>query len=321
MGEAGLRAFGLTRQKARYCHGLATRVAEGGLNLSAVAALPDAAGRSMLLSVPGLGPWSVDIYYLMALRRPDVWPEGRPGAGLGASRGETDAQAAKPRKSACHCRALVSLALRGRAPLMGALPRGARPIRAPFPLIADSAPGAAVPGSSIAPRGLCGIRLSSGPTPGSVTRCPGAGIRSSCRSYARPVGHPWPRPRSPSQLRGVSRKGYAKTFRSPGTVRTRAEKEEAGRQRGDGDKGGLGQGRCEEPLQGHGDCHQYRRMENVHPKGGGGEEPCHPGRSIHALPVHRDEPNAECDAEEGLPQGVPRQPASAARRRTRPSNL
>ena len=30
----------------------------------------------MLLEVPGLGPWSVDIYYLMALRRPDVWPRG-----------------------------------------------------------------------------------------------------------------------------------------------------------------------------------------------------------------------------------------------------
>jgi len=76
MGEAGLREFGLTRQKARYCHGLATRIVEGSLDLSTVAALPDAAGRSMLLSVPGLGPWSVDIYYLMALRRPDIWPEG-----------------------------------------------------------------------------------------------------------------------------------------------------------------------------------------------------------------------------------------------------
>jgi DNA-3-methyladenine glycosylase II len=76
MGEAGLREFGLTRQKARYCHGLAARIVEGSLDLSAVAALPDPAGRSILLSVPGLGPWSVDIYYLMALRRPDVWPEG-----------------------------------------------------------------------------------------------------------------------------------------------------------------------------------------------------------------------------------------------------
>lgn len=76
LGEAWLRDFGLTRQKARYCHGLAARVVDGSLDLSAVAALPDAAGRSILLSIPGLGPWSVDIYYLMALRRPDVWPGG-----------------------------------------------------------------------------------------------------------------------------------------------------------------------------------------------------------------------------------------------------
>lgn len=75
-GEGGLRELGLTRQKARYCHGLAARVLDGSLDLSAVAGLPDDVGRSILLSVPGLGPWSVDIYYLMALRRPDVWPDG-----------------------------------------------------------------------------------------------------------------------------------------------------------------------------------------------------------------------------------------------------
>ncbi len=76
VGQAGLRELGLTRQKARYCHELAARVLEGSLDLSAVAALPDAVGRSKLLAVPGLGPWSIDIYYLMALRRPDVWPDG-----------------------------------------------------------------------------------------------------------------------------------------------------------------------------------------------------------------------------------------------------
>jgi DNA-3-methyladenine glycosylase II len=82
MGEAGLREFGLTRQKARYCHGRAARVLDGSLHLPGAAALPDAAGRAILLPVPGLGPWSVDIYYLMALRRPDVWPDGPPGAPL-----------------------------------------------------------------------------------------------------------------------------------------------------------------------------------------------------------------------------------------------
>ena len=49
---------------------------DGSLDLAAVARAPDEEGRRMLLEVPGLGPWSVDIYFLMALRRPDVWPRG-----------------------------------------------------------------------------------------------------------------------------------------------------------------------------------------------------------------------------------------------------
>lgn len=73
---SGLKNFGLTRQKAVYCHGLATRILDGSLDLAAVAHEPDELGRQALLAVPGLGPWSVDIYYLMALRRPDIWPQG-----------------------------------------------------------------------------------------------------------------------------------------------------------------------------------------------------------------------------------------------------
>ncbi len=75
-GEAGLRDLGLTRQKAGYVHGLAGLLLEGTLDLASVARGPDDAGRQALLSVRGLGPWSVDIYYLMALRRPDIWPTG-----------------------------------------------------------------------------------------------------------------------------------------------------------------------------------------------------------------------------------------------------
>ncbi len=72
----GLRDVGLTRQKAGYCYGLAARMLDGSLDLNTVARGPDDRGRQVLLAVPGLGPWSVDIYYLMALRRPDVWPQG-----------------------------------------------------------------------------------------------------------------------------------------------------------------------------------------------------------------------------------------------------
>ena len=75
-GATGLRRFGLTRQKASYCQDLAIAVDRGQLDLRGIARVPDTAGRESLLAMRGLGPWTVDIYYLMALRRPDVWPTG-----------------------------------------------------------------------------------------------------------------------------------------------------------------------------------------------------------------------------------------------------
>ena len=75
-GQEGLRGLGLTRQKARYCHELARRVVDGELALDSLHRRSEQEGRQALLAVPGLGPWSVDVYYLMALRQPDVWPQG-----------------------------------------------------------------------------------------------------------------------------------------------------------------------------------------------------------------------------------------------------
>lgn len=75
-GEDGLRAAGQTRQKSRYLVGLARDVSDGRLDLEAVAAADDEDARTMLTSVVGIGRWSADIYLLMALRRPDIWPTG-----------------------------------------------------------------------------------------------------------------------------------------------------------------------------------------------------------------------------------------------------
>ena len=75
-GVTGLSSLGLTRQKASYCHALAAAVSDGSLSLGGIARSEDAAGRAALLALRGIGPWSADIYYLMALRRPDVWPVG-----------------------------------------------------------------------------------------------------------------------------------------------------------------------------------------------------------------------------------------------------
>lgn len=74
--ESVLSGAGLTRQKRRYCRQLAIEIHSGRLDLAALAGQDDAAARQSLISVKGVGPWTADIYLLVALRRPDLWPLG-----------------------------------------------------------------------------------------------------------------------------------------------------------------------------------------------------------------------------------------------------
>jgi len=73
-GERYLRSLGMTRQKAHY----AIQVAEAFSNdhLRLISRLSDEAAHARLISIKGVGPWTANIYLLMALRRADVWPEG-----------------------------------------------------------------------------------------------------------------------------------------------------------------------------------------------------------------------------------------------------
>ncbi len=75
-GVRALQAAGFTRQKASYAVGLAEEVLSGALDLRALSRMESRDARARLLAVRGLGPWSVDVYLLMALRAPDVWPPG-----------------------------------------------------------------------------------------------------------------------------------------------------------------------------------------------------------------------------------------------------
>jgi DNA-3-methyladenine glycosylase II len=76
LGEEAMRAAGLTRQKAAYLVRLASDISTGRVDLAAIAGASDDDARTMLTSVTGIGGWTADIYLLMALRRPDVWPDG-----------------------------------------------------------------------------------------------------------------------------------------------------------------------------------------------------------------------------------------------------
>ena len=74
--DAELRADGFSRQKARYVRVLSSAIEDGSFDLDVVASLDDEAARAALVTLPGVGPWTAEVYLLSALRRPDTWPVG-----------------------------------------------------------------------------------------------------------------------------------------------------------------------------------------------------------------------------------------------------
>ncbi|MEP7357384.1 MAG: DNA-3-methyladenine glycosylase 2 family protein [Anaerolineales bacterium] len=68
--------IGFSRQKAGYARELARAIVQRRFKPSALPALSDDAVREALIAHKGIGPWTADIYLLMVLLRPDVWPHG-----------------------------------------------------------------------------------------------------------------------------------------------------------------------------------------------------------------------------------------------------
>jgi DNA-3-methyladenine glycosylase II len=71
-----LMQIGFSRQKTRYCRNIAIAIEEGALHLDEFIYMSDDRIRSELHKITGIGPWTADIYLLMALKRPDIWPTG-----------------------------------------------------------------------------------------------------------------------------------------------------------------------------------------------------------------------------------------------------
>jgi len=76
LDDAALKRIGFSRQKTAYSRELARAVLSGRLDLAELETRDDVTVRSELTQIKGIGPWTADIYLLMALRRPDVWPSG-----------------------------------------------------------------------------------------------------------------------------------------------------------------------------------------------------------------------------------------------------
>ena len=71
-----LRSFGLSGPKIRYCRALSDAVLSGDLDLAGLARRPDEVAMEALQSVKGIGRWTAEIYLLVCLGRPNVWPAG-----------------------------------------------------------------------------------------------------------------------------------------------------------------------------------------------------------------------------------------------------
>lgn len=76
LDDAQLRGIGFSRQKTRYGRILAQAILSGDLDLAALVEMSDADAQKKLISLKGIGKWTANIYLLMVLCRPDVWPTG-----------------------------------------------------------------------------------------------------------------------------------------------------------------------------------------------------------------------------------------------------
>jgi len=76
LSDGELREDGFSRQKARYARVLSESLLDGSLDLEGLETLDDDGARAALLALPGIGPWTAEVYLLSALRRPDTWPVG-----------------------------------------------------------------------------------------------------------------------------------------------------------------------------------------------------------------------------------------------------
>jgi DNA-3-methyladenine glycosylase II len=70
-----LQSVGLSRQKIVYLRALASKITSRELDLEQLENADEATLRTELTKVKGIGDWTVDIYLMMALQRPDAFPK------------------------------------------------------------------------------------------------------------------------------------------------------------------------------------------------------------------------------------------------------
>ncbi|MEJ7766984.1 MAG: DNA-3-methyladenine glycosylase 2 family protein [Chitinophagaceae bacterium] len=76
LSDEEMKACYFSRQKVIYARHLASTIISGQLNLKQLESKDDAFTRDALQKIKGIGEWTVDVYLMMALHRPDYFPLG-----------------------------------------------------------------------------------------------------------------------------------------------------------------------------------------------------------------------------------------------------
>ncbi len=76
LSDEQLREAGLSRPKIRTLRATADAVLHDGLELEAIGAAGDEDVHAALVGIPGIGPWTADLFLLACLGRPDAFAAG-----------------------------------------------------------------------------------------------------------------------------------------------------------------------------------------------------------------------------------------------------
>ena len=72
--DGALRQAGLSGRKVEYAQGLATAIADGELDVDALAEQSDVEAIGAITALRGFGVWSAEIYLMFSLKRRDIFP-------------------------------------------------------------------------------------------------------------------------------------------------------------------------------------------------------------------------------------------------------
>ncbi len=76
LSDAELRECYFTRQKIVYARGLTEAIQSKQIRLRSLHHQPDETVREQLITLKGIGHWTIDVYLMHALRRTDLFPLG-----------------------------------------------------------------------------------------------------------------------------------------------------------------------------------------------------------------------------------------------------